>query len=92
MVSICLDKKLSFKIHISNLIKKLRAKLGLFYQNKSCFTFNSKKTILQFLTVLDASTLQPLNAVYQSALQFISEDHFSTHHCNLLLRCVFGLV
>ena len=30
-----------------------------------------------------ASTLQPLNAVYHSALRFISGDHSSTHHCNL---------
>ena len=53
-LGIWLDEKLSFKIHITNLIKKLRTKLGFFYRNKSCFTFNSKKTIVQttFLSVL----------------------------------------
>lgn len=30
-----------------------------------------------------ASTLKPLDAVYHSALSFITGDVYSTHHCTL---------
>ena len=59
---------------------------------------NSRKQIVQstFLPVLDygdtiyqnaaATTLKPLDAVYHSALRFITGDSFATHHCILYQR------
>lgn len=58
-------------------------------------TLNNRKQIVEstFLPVIDygdtiymhasASVLKPLDAVYHSAIRFITGDRFSTHHCTL---------
>ncbi len=77
------------------LLKKLRAILGFLYRNKSCFPLFTQKRIIEavFLSVLDYgdivygqaanSTLKPLDALYHSALRFITGDSYGTHHCLL---------
>ena len=54
-LGIWLDDSLSFKPHVDNLLKKLRLKIGWFFRNKSCFSFETKKTLISatFLSVLD---------------------------------------
>jgi hypothetical protein len=87
-----IDGKLCLKKHIDELIKKLRIKVGFFYRNRSCFSLNSRKQIIQstFLLVLHygdiiyymnaaAISLKPLVAVYHSALCFIAGNNFCTH-------------
>lgn len=94
-LGIWLDTKLSYQSHIDHLIKKLRRIIGFLYRNKACFSFHSRKTIVQslLLSVLDygdivymhasSSTLKLLDAVYHSALRFVTGDGFLTHHCTL---------
>ena len=89
-LGIWIDDKLSFKIHISELTKKLKSELSLFYLNRACFTFKCRKQLVQatFLPVLDyadiinmhaaLTTLKPLDAVYHSALRFRLNKNINT--------------
>ncbi|KAI4830607.1 hypothetical protein KUCAC02_002226 [Chaenocephalus aceratus] len=54
-LGIWLDDCLSFKLHVNNLLKKLRVRLGFFYRNKSCFSLEARKRLVTvtFLPVLD---------------------------------------
>ena len=90
-----LDENLSFKYHIECLTKKLRVKLGFYYRNKSCFSFNARKRLIQatFVSILDygdilymhanLSSLKMLDSVYHAALRFVTDLGFRTHHCSL---------
>lgn len=90
-----LDNKLTFKLHIEQLKKKLRLKLGFYFRNKACFSFEAKKALVSatFLPVLDygdilymhasCSLLRMLDTVYHGALRFITNSKSLTHHCNL---------
>ena len=77
-----MDETLSFKCHIDQLLRKLKLKLGFFFRNKSCFSFNARKRLVAatFLPLLDygdvvymnasAHSLHLLDAVYHGALRF----------------------
>ena len=54
-LGIWIDDKLSFKVHINTLVKKLKVKLVFFFRNKSCFTFSAKKKLVEatFLSVIE---------------------------------------
>src|SRR4029434_4094635 len=94
-LGIWVDEKLDFKSHVNQLVKKLRIKLGFLYRNRCRFTFPDRKRIIEsvFISVLDYgdviygnashSTLKTLDAVYHSALRFITGDRYGTHHCTL---------
>ena len=94
-LGIWLDNKLSFKVHVEHLSKRLRGLIGFLYRNRSCFSYVSRKTIVQsvIMSVFDygdvlymhasCTTLRPLEAVYHSALRFITGDSYLTHHCVL---------
>ena len=45
-LGIWIDEKISFKNCISNLVSKLRQKIGFFF-NKSCFSLHCRKTIVE---------------------------------------------
>ncbi len=78
--------------------KKLRIKLGFYFRNKFCFSFNVRKKLVTatFLPMLDygdvvyqfapSYLLSSLDAVYHGALRFISDCKSSTHHCLLYNR------
>lgn len=55
-------------IHIENLLKKLRPKLGFLFRINKCFPFEAKKRIIQncfsFLCALYACKLKMLDCVY----------------------------
>jgi len=97
-LGITIDDKLSFGSHITNLKKKLKIKLGFYFRNKLCFSFNVRKRLVSatFLSVLDcgdvvhqfasSQLLSSLDAVYHSALRFISDCKPLTHHCILYNR------
>ena len=97
-LGIWLDDKFTFKYHIDNLACKLRQKIGFFYRNRASFPMACRKRVIEavFLSVLDygdviygkaaPSVLKPLDAVYHSALRFITGEHYRTHHCTLYER------
>ncbi len=90
-----LDEKLSFKPHVDNLVKKMRVKLSFYYRNKACFNLKVRKELVAatFLSVVDygdilymhatKSVLRSLDSVYHSALRFVINAEYSTHHCSL---------
>ena len=90
-----LDTELSFKMHIENLVKKLRLKLGFFYRNRVCFSLRVRKLLVSstFLPVVDygdvlymcasSKSLAALDTVYHSALRFFTGCGRLTHHCQL---------
>ena len=45
-LGIIIDDALSLKPHIQQLLKKLKIKLGFYFRNKSCFTFEAKKRLV----------------------------------------------
>ncbi len=94
-LGIWIDDKITFKYHVSNLVTKLRQKIGFFYRNKSSFPFHCRKKLIEatFMSVLDygdilyrhasSTTLHPLDTIYHSALRFITGNSYNTHHCDL---------
>jgi len=73
-------------------------KLGFYFRNKFCFSLNVRKRFVSatFLPLLDCGDLvyqfvpsyllSSLDAVYHSALRFISDCKPLTHHCTLYNR------
>ena len=63
-LGIWLDDCLTFKLQVNNLLKKLRVRLGFFFRNKSCFSFEARKRLVTvtFLPVLDYGDLVYMNA------------------------------
>ena len=71
-----MDDKLSFKVHVDNLVTKLKFKLGFYFCNKACFPLMARKKFVQatFLSVIDygdllymhatSSVLQRLDSIY----------------------------
>ena len=41
-----IDEELSFKLHVKNLISKLRVKLGFYYRHKSCFSLRAWRLLI----------------------------------------------
>ena len=90
-----LEEDLSFKLHVKQLLSKLRLKLGFYYRNSACFSQSARRKLVEatFLPVLDYGDifyrnttkvlLQSLDSTYHSALRFITRKKHSTHHCVL---------
>ncbi len=97
-LGIVLDDSLHFKPHVQYLVRKLRLKLGFYFHNKLCFSFNVKKHLVAatFLPVLDygdvlymhasVQCLQMVDTLYHSSLRFITNCKALTHHCELYAR------
>lgn len=94
-LGIWLDEKLAFNVHIDQLLKKLKSKLGFFYRFKNCFPYEARKKLVEstFLTIIDygdlvymhaaSSVLRKLDSVYHAALRFVCGAEYRTHHCIL---------
>lgn len=54
-LSFLLDQWFTSKPHIEGLVKKLRLKLGIYFQNKSCFSLKVRKILVSatFLPVIN---------------------------------------
>lgn len=85
-----LDKKLNFKHHIECLAMKLKFTLSFLYRLKSCFSMSSRKTLVAGLFLPHTvyrfacpSALAKLNPLYHSALRYITDSNYRTHHCVL---------
>lgn len=95
-LGILIDDSLTFKPHIQHLVKKLKLKLGFYFRNKSCFSFEAKRRLATFMPVLDygdvlymhasSQCLHAIDTVYHSALRFITNCKALTHHCTLYVR------
>ena len=94
-LSVWLDCKLSFQTHIKHLQSKIKSGFGFLYRNKASFTHAAKHTLvkLTILPILDfgdviykiASNIlhNKLDAVYHSAIRFVTKAPYTTHHCDL---------
>ncbi len=83
-LGIIVDDVLSFASHITQM-KKKKIKLGFYFRDKFCFSFNVRKKLVTttFLPVLDygdvvyqfapSYLLSSLDAIYHGALRFISD-------------------
>uniref|UniRef100_A0A4W5JED3 Reverse transcriptase domain-containing protein n=1 Tax=Hucho hucho TaxID=62062 RepID=A0A4W5JED3_9TELE len=94
-LGVWLDCKLSFQTHIKHLQSKITSRIGFLYRNKASFTHAAKHTLvkLTILPILDFSDviykiasntlLSELDAVYHSAIRFVTKTPYTTHHCDL---------
>uniref|UniRef100_A0A8K9XH44 Reverse transcriptase domain-containing protein n=1 Tax=Oncorhynchus mykiss TaxID=8022 RepID=A0A8K9XH44_ONCMY len=94
-LGVWLDCKLSFQTHIKHLQSKVKSRIGFLFRNKASFTHAAKHTLvkLTFLPILDFgdvlykiasnTLLNKLDAVYHSAICFVTKAPYTTHHCDL---------
>ncbi|WP_353763794.1 hypothetical protein, partial [Shigella sonnei] len=74
---------------------KIKSRVGFLFRNKASFTHAAKLTLvkLTILPILDFgdviykmasnTLLSKLDAVYHSAIRFVTKAPYTTHHCNL---------
>uniref|UniRef100_A0A674BNN1 Reverse transcriptase domain-containing protein n=1 Tax=Salmo trutta TaxID=8032 RepID=A0A674BNN1_SALTR len=94
-LGVWLDCKLSFQTHIKHLQSKIKYRIGFLFRNKASFTHAAKHTLvkLTILPILDFgdviykiasnTLLNKLDAVYHSAIRFVTKAPYTTHHCDL---------
>uniref|UniRef100_A0A8K9VAJ4 Reverse transcriptase domain-containing protein n=1 Tax=Oncorhynchus mykiss TaxID=8022 RepID=A0A8K9VAJ4_ONCMY len=94
-LGVWLDCKLSFQTHIKHLQSKVKSRIGFLFRNKASFTHAAKHTLvkLTILPILDFgdviykiasnTLLNKLDAVYHSAICFVTKAPYTTHHCDL---------
>uniref|UniRef100_A0A8C7TQY0 Reverse transcriptase domain-containing protein n=1 Tax=Oncorhynchus mykiss TaxID=8022 RepID=A0A8C7TQY0_ONCMY len=94
-LGVWLDCKLSFQTHIKHLQSKVKSRIGFLFRNKASFTHAAKHTLvkLTILPILDFgdviykiasnTLLNKLDAVYHSAIRFVTKAPYTTHHCDL---------
>ena len=94
-LGVCLDCKLSFQNHIKHLQSKIKSRIGFLFRNKASFTHAAKHTLvkLTILLILDFgdviykiasnTLLSKLDAIYHSAIRFVTKAPYTTHHCDL---------
>ncbi|CDQ90167.1 unnamed protein product [Oncorhynchus mykiss] len=94
-LGVWLDFKLSFQTHIKHLQSKIKSRIGFLFCNKASFTHAAKHTLvkLTILPILDFgdviykiasnTLLSKLDAVYHSAIRFVTKSPYTTHHCDL---------
>ena len=94
-LGVWLDCKLSFQTHIKHLQSKIKYRISFLFRNKASFTHAAKHTLvtLTILPLLDFSDviykiasntlLNKLDAVYHSAIRFVTKSPYTTHHCDL---------
>ena len=94
-LGVLLDLKLSFQTHIKHLQSKMKSLIGFLFRNKAYFTHTSKHTLVELtiLPILDFgdviykitsnTLLSKLDAVYHSAICFVTKAPYTIHHCNL---------
>uniref|UniRef100_A0A8C7QED6 Reverse transcriptase domain-containing protein n=1 Tax=Oncorhynchus mykiss TaxID=8022 RepID=A0A8C7QED6_ONCMY len=94
-LGVWLDCKLYFQTHIKHLQSKVKSRIGFLFRNKASFTHAAKHTLvkLTILPILDFgdviykiasnTLLNKLDAVYHSAIRFVSKAPYTTHHCDL---------
>ena len=91
-LGVWLDCKLSFQTHVKHLHSKMKSRIGFLFLNKAFFPDAAKHTLvkLTILPTLDFSDviykiasntlLSKLDAVYHSAILFVTKAPYTTHH------------
>uniref|UniRef100_A0A673YYA6 Reverse transcriptase domain-containing protein n=1 Tax=Salmo trutta TaxID=8032 RepID=A0A673YYA6_SALTR len=94
-LGVWLDCKLSVQTHIKHLQSKVQSRIGFLFHNKASFTHAAKHTLIKLtiLPILDFddviykiasnTLLSKLDAVYHSAIRFVTKALCTTHHCDL---------
>uniref|UniRef100_A0A8C7SC08 Reverse transcriptase domain-containing protein n=1 Tax=Oncorhynchus mykiss TaxID=8022 RepID=A0A8C7SC08_ONCMY len=94
-LGVWLDCKLSFQTHIKHLQSKVKSRIGFLFRNKASFTHAAKHTLVKLTIppILDFgdviykiasnTLLNKLDAVYHSAIRFVTKAPYTTHHCDL---------
>ena len=94
-LDVWLDCKLSFQTHFKHIQSKIKSRFGFLICNKTSFTRASKHTLvkLTILSILDFgdviykiasnTLLSKLDAVYHSAIRFVTKSLHTTHHCDM---------
>ena len=93
-LGVWLDCKLSFQTQIKHLQPKMKSGIGFLFRNKAA-TPAAKHTLVK-LTILPPldfgdviykiasnTLLRKLDAVYHSAIHFVTKAPYTTHHCDL---------
>ena len=101
-LGVWLDCKLYFQTHIKHLQSKIKSRIGFLFRNKASFTHAAKHTRvkLTILLILDFGNvifniasnplLRKLDAVYHSAIRFVTKAPYTTHHCDLYALVLVG--
>ena len=94
-LGVWLDHKLSFQTHIKHIQSQIKSRIGFLFPNKASFTHAAKHNLvkLPILPILDFgdviykiasnTLLSKLDAVYHSAICFVTKAPYITHHCDL---------
>ena len=89
------DCKLSFQTHIKHLQSQIKSRISFLFHIKASVTHAAKHTLvkLTILPILDFgdiiykiasnTLLSKLDAVYHSAIRFVTKATYTTHHCDL---------
>jgi hypothetical protein len=89
------DCKFSFQTHIKHLQSKIKSRISFLFRSKASITHAAKRTLvkLTILPILDFgdviykiasnTLLSKLDAVYHSAIRFVTKAPYTTHHCDL---------
>jgi hypothetical protein len=100
-LGIWLDCKLSFQAHIKHLQSKIKSRIDVLFNHKASSTHAAKHTLVKrtILPILDFgeviykivsnTLLSKLDAVYHSAIRFVTKDPYTPHHCDLCALVVW---
>lgn len=92
--------RFSYETHVA---PKCKIQIGFYAGRELASPSKTQKKVLQstILATLDyrdilnadaaATTLKPLDAFYNSARQFIAQDGYRTHHCELYEKVITDL-
>ena len=91
-LGVWLDCKLSIQTHIKHLQSKIKSRVVFLFHNKASFTHAAKHTLvkLTIIPILDFgdvifkiasnTLLSKLDAVYHSAIRFVTKAAYTTQH------------
>ena len=94
-LGVWLDCKLSFQTHIKHLQSRVKSRIGFLFHNEASFTHAAKHNLVKLtaLPILDFrdviykiasnTLLSKLDAVFHSAIRFVTKAPYATHHCDL---------
>ena len=82
-----IDGHLSFKPHIQSLVKNLKLKLGFYFGNKSCFSLDVRRKLVEatFLPVLDYGDLLYMNTSVHCLHMLDTVYHGAEPHSSLYI-------
>ena len=88
-LGVWVDDKLSFTVHVENMIRKLKLKIGFYYRHKACFSFMARKELVR-CTLLSAGHHWPCVGLNTGIHWFIRPFWLKMpfYLCSFLVRSV----